>query len=132
MDKVYIGIAGFSGKKFNTDIAINMIARDFLRLKEVYEDKQIWIVSGLTNIGIPAIAYKLAVTHGFKTMGIACKLAKDYECFECNTQRIVGQNWGDESQTFLNTIQELYCYGGGSPNRRGSYKSKENGYSSAC
>jgi hypothetical protein len=127
MKKVYIGIAGYSGKKFSEGVAKNMIQKDFNYLSDKYSDREVVIVSGLTNIGIPALAYACAASMGFFTMGIACSKAKDYECFECDYVNIVGNNWGEESESFLNIITELYTYGGGSQTKEEIVKAEARG-----
>ncbi|HEX6462721.1 MAG TPA: hypothetical protein VFZ58_05665 [Candidatus Saccharimonadales bacterium] len=60
---------------------------------------EVWIVSGLTDVGIPALAYREARARGWWTMGVACAKAHDYRCFQTEKNKIVGQNWGDESET---------------------------------
>lgn len=60
-------------------------------------------------------------------MGIACKLAKEYECFPCDSVMIVGNNWGDESGRFLDKIEELFCYGGGDQTKNEAHKAKQLG-----
>jgi len=71
------------------------------------------IVSGLTALGIPLLAYKYAESRGWKTMGIACSKAGDYECYACDRIHIVGDNWGDETSAFLASIDVLIRIGGG-------------------
>lgn len=110
-----IGIVGFSSADFNQEKAKEVIAEAFQAFKdtEKYLSTKIEIVSGLTNLGIPAIAYAEAKKHGFKTTGIACAKAKDYECFDCDFVKIVGDEWGDESPVFLDYCDVLYKFGGG-------------------
>lgn len=103
-----IGVIGYSGKKFDTKTAKEFIEGIFDLLP-----KNTVIVSGLTNIGIPKIAYECAVEHKFKTVGYACKQAKDFPCFPVDEEHIIGDNWGDESEEFLNSIDLLIKVGGG-------------------
>lgn len=107
-----IGIIGYSTGTFDKAYAEQALRTVLSPMKDAK------VVSGLTNIGVPAIAYKVASELGFKTMGIACSLAQDYECYPCDEVIIVGDNWGDESATFLGSIDVLYKVGGGEQSKR--------------
>lgn len=71
------------------------------------------LVSGLTDQGIPAIAYRYATDRGWRTVGIACGKAGDYEVYPVDHSIIVGDEWGDESDTFIGYIDCLLRVGGG-------------------
>lgn len=105
-----IGIIGYSAQKFDEVEAKRLIELGLSSLG--VQDYDI-IVSGLTNLGIPKLAYEIATERELKTVGIACKLAKEYDCFPVDEEIIVGDNWGDESETFLNYIEALIKVGGG-------------------
>ena len=105
-----VGIVGYSGQKFNTERANTIIKKAFDR---ILFDDEVAIVSGLTAIGIPNMAYKEADRRGWKTIGIACSKAQDYECHPCDEIHIVGAEWGDESSLFLDSIDLLIRIGGG-------------------
>jgi len=51
-----IGVVGYSDKKFDKKEALELIRKGLDEL--VGRRKEIVVVSGLTNLGIPAIAYK--------------------------------------------------------------------------
>lgn len=108
---IKVGIAGYSGKKFDIEKAKELINKAFDLLTSIHGE--IIIVSGLTDLGIPALAYKEAFNRGFKTVGIACEKAKNYKCFNCDEVIIEGKEWGDESQKFLESINILVAIGGG-------------------
>ena len=108
-----IGFIGYSSTQFNAKMAKNIIERVFDSILSNYDNTEIEIVSGLTNVGIPAIVYDTASNLDIKTVGIACNLAKDYECFPVDEKIIVGTEWGDESKTFINRIDLLVKIGGG-------------------
>lgn len=76
--------------------------------------KTITVVSGLTAIGIPLIAYEEAKERCWKTIGIACKKANEYPQFPVDEKIIVGEDWGDESNTFIKIVDKLIRVGGGS------------------
>jgi hypothetical protein len=108
--KMKVGVIGYSAQKFDEELADKLILSG---LEKLGIDKIGYIVSGLTNLGVPKIAYEIAVSLGLKTVGIACELAKDYELFPVDIKIIKGDNWGDESETFLNYIDTLIKVGGG-------------------
>lgn len=105
-----VGIVGYSGQKFNTERASTIIKKAFDR---ILSDDEVAIVSGLTAIGIPNMAYQEADRRGWQTIGIACSKAQDYECYPCDEVHIVGSEWGDESSLFLDSIDLLIRIGGG-------------------
>jgi len=76
------------------------------------------VVSGLTNLGIPSLAYATGYGIGLETTGIACSLANDMPCYPVGRKIIVGDSWGDESDTFLEYIDELIKVGGGDQSER--------------
>lgn len=108
-----IGVVGFSAQDFDkVDAAAKMFSA--LRARSwLYAPDTCTVVSGYTNLGIPAIAYQCAKALGMPTVGIACEKANEYERFPCDEVVIVGTNWGDESSTFLASIDELIKVGGG-------------------
>ena len=112
-----IGLVGYSDKKFDVDFAKSLVNIGLLTaVNENLKDnmpQDIFIVSGLTNIGIPALGYAFAKSIGWKTVGIACSKASEFECFPVDQTIIVGSEWGDESETFLNFIDALVRVGGG-------------------
>ncbi len=101
MGKFYIGVTGYSARKFDEGLALECIIEAFDQIKAENPGATFVVVSGLTNIGIPKLAYLEATRRGWLTMGIACEKASEYTTFPCDTVRIVGKNWGDESQAFI-------------------------------
>jgi hypothetical protein len=106
-----IGVAGYSGQKFDEEKAEAELNRLLDEAREGRSDVD--IASGLTNLGIPAIGYRIAAARGWETTGIACSKATKYECFPVDNEIIVGDQWGDESETFLDYIDVLVRVGGG-------------------
>jgi hypothetical protein len=121
-----IGIVGYSddSKISDKEWAIANIswalgkAKEELQYKFGHCDKFI-LVSGLTDTGIPGMAYHLTQNgkHNkstyVKTVGYACSKAKDFTQFPVDEKHIIGNNWGDESQEFLSNIDCLVRVGGG-------------------
>ena len=106
-----IGIIGYSSWGFDKDEAQLLILDKLVQLKEISGDCE--LVSGLTAIGIPLLAYEAASFLKMRTVGIACSKAYEYDCYPCDEIIIVGDNWGDESETFLSHIDLLIKVGGG-------------------
>ncbi|WP_126992224.1 hypothetical protein [Thermosipho globiformans] len=109
---VKIGVVGYSAKKFDINKAKKIINEVF-DLMESKFGNQIIIVSGLTALGIPLLAYQEAIKRGWKTIGIACKKAEKFEQFPVDKKIIIGEEWGDESETFISMIDVLIRIGGG-------------------
>ena len=107
MEELKIGVVGYSAQKFNEGEAQRMISEAYDTINSQSNGKQKTIVSGLTDLGIPAVAYREAVKRGWKTIGVACSKAEEYDCFPVNERQIIGNEWGDESETFLNQLEIL-------------------------
>jgi len=110
-----IGVIGYSSKDFDEksakallSLAIDIAIESHLKKKD-----EVMIVSGLSDVGIPSLAYDIAKKNKWKTMGVACKLVMDYDLFPVDEKKIVGEEWGDESQTLIDNIDVLIRVGGG-------------------
>lgn len=106
-----IGVIGYSGQKFDKYKA-QAILQEALSLRALV-NQNCALVSGYTDLGIPAIAYRVADQLGMITVGIACEKANDNPRYPVDKVIIVGKEWGDESPTFLKSIDELIKVGGG-------------------
>ena len=106
-DVEFLGVIGYSSSKFDVVKAKEIISSFYDQFDDLV------IVSGLTNLGIPAIAYAEAKKREWKTSGIACQKAKDFAVFPCDHIIMIGENWGDESEFFLSRIDMLLKVGGG-------------------
>jgi hypothetical protein len=108
-----LGIVGYSDGKFNEDEAKVFILQGIMSA-ELQSGKMITeLVTGLTDQGIPGLAYHLVDDMDVKTVGIACSKASEYKCFDVDEEIIIGDDWGDESPTFLDYIDALVRVGGG-------------------
>ena len=109
-----VGVVGYCPPtKFDENEARRMI-------NEAYDDVVVYsglapvaIVSGLTNVGVLAIAYEEAVKRGWRTVGIACGRAMEHELFPVDEQLVVGDNWGDESSSFTSILDAMIRIGTG-------------------
>jgi hypothetical protein len=124
---INVGVVGYSGAKFNEDIAKALLAIGLDVVEENHEDKEYALVTGLTDLGIPSLAYKAADKRGWKTVGIACAKANEYDCYNVDEKIIEGEDWGDESETFLKYIDVLLRIGGGEQSIEETEKAKEMG-----
>lgn len=113
-NKIKVGVIGFSDEsKFNKSDAIKAFNDAFDNIKELFPEREIHIVSGLTNMGMPRLAYEEAVRRKWKTVGIAPKQSENYKLFPVDEKIIVGEKFGDESEVFINYINVLIKVGGG-------------------
>jgi len=110
---INVGVVGYSGGKFNEDIAKALLAIALDIIEQNHKSKNYTLVSGYTDMGIPALAYRMAEKRGWKTMGIACEKAHDNPTYNVDSFIIEGKEWGDESKKFLDTIDVLIRIGGG-------------------
>ena len=108
-----IGIVGYSSGEFDKTRARSMIEMGITTVETRAGKMASEIVSGLTDVGIPAIAYRIAFEQDIQTIGIACFKAYEYDCYPVDDSIIVGREWGDESQTFIDYVDALVRVGGG-------------------
>lgn len=125
-NKIRIGIVGYCSQYFDKKEAKEKIEKTIDKIVK-NSNLPVIIVSGLTNIGIMAIAYQIASERGYKTVGYACEKANDMELFDVDKKHIVGKNWGDESEEFLNNIDVFIKAGGGEQSKDELKMAKELG-----
>ena len=125
MDKeINIGFVGYSDTKFDKKIAKQIIYDIFQIIERKYctDDNlntKINIITGTTNLGIPAIVYEIAnnenIKYGkwFTLVGVMAKEGYQYELYPCDEIYSYGENFGDESEEFINRLDILYKIGGG-------------------
>lgn len=118
MKDIKIGVVGYSMQEFDKQKAIGYIKKAFDLIEKQYPDGTKTVISGLTDLGIPALAYREAKRRSWRVEGIACSKALDYIWFPVSNITMVGRNWGDESETFLKSINILIRVGGGEQSMR--------------
>jgi len=101
-----IGFIGYSETKFDITKANNIIKHIKNNINENDE-----IVSGATMYGIPKLVYNSFKNN--KKIGIMCKQGYNCDLYPCDIIYVIGDNWGDESQFFIDYIDVLYKIGGG-------------------
>lgn len=118
MINIKIGVIGYSMQEFDKKKAIEYIKKAFDFIEKQYPDGKKTIISGLTDLGIPALAYREAKRRNWRVEGITCSKALDYIWYPVSDITMVGRNWGDESETFLKAINILVRIGGGEQSMR--------------
>ena len=125
--EVRIGVIGYSAQKFDKAKASEFINEAFDEIENENTNAEFSVVSGLSDMGIPAIAYKEANKRKWETVGIAPKVVEDYDLYPCDKKHIIGKDWGEESNFFLDYIDVLVKIGGGKQSNQESKKAKEKG-----
>ncbi|GAB4581060.1 MAG: hypothetical protein Fur0022_38050 [Anaerolineales bacterium] len=120
--KLKIGVVGYSRTNLPEAQARTLLQACFKAfiVRAKVDRLQVEVVSGLTNAGIPKIAYELASQWQVKTVGISAREALEAECgiFPVRKQMIIGQKFGDESSYFIQYIDCLARIGGGKQSLR--------------
>lgn len=125
---INIGIVGFSDEsKYKKSDGEKAVLASFNNIAELFPDREIHIVSGLSNVGIPKLAYIEAVKRGWRTVGIAPREVEPCDSFPVDDVIIVGSKFGDESQTFIDYIAILVKIGGGKQSQKELQMAKDRG-----
>ena len=124
-----VGVTGFSGQwsdakiaadgniKSDVVAAVASLEIHLAELKEKYGERLV-ISSGATNEGVPKIIYDLCGSLGISAMGVTSAKAYDYPLGKMDYLIVMGNDWGEESPTFLNTSDEFIMLGGGGQAKR--------------
>lgn len=113
------GIVGFSRDQFDKEAAYRILEELFRQISIKHSDKEIEIVSGYTNMGVPKIAYELADRYGFTTVGYSAGQALKVRSGVYPVKKVIliGKKFGDESNDFVQYIDALIRIGGGRQSR---------------
>ena len=119
---LYVGVVGYSTQQFDEQDAREILEEALDEIEDMYvetgEYDEIAIVSGLTSIGIPKIAYQIADNRDYITVGVAPEEANDYDLYNVDEIIYEGENFGDESETFIDMIDVLIKVGGGDQSQK--------------
>ena len=118
MNSINIGVIGYSMQDFDKKKANDYLKTAFDLIEKQNPNGTKTVISGLTDLGIPALAYREAKKRNWRVEGIACTKALDYIWFPVSNVTLVNGNWGNESETFLNAINILVRIGGGEQSMR--------------
>ena len=124
---INVGLVGYSGQEFDEDIAKDLIREAFDWVEQENKGKSFCVVSGLTDLGIPALGYREAAKRGWKTTGVAPEEAKEYDWYDVDDVIIEGKKFGDESEKFLSMLDVFVKVGGGKQSKAEFKKAKEKG-----
>jgi hypothetical protein len=69
------------------------------------------IVAKLVDRGVSRAAYEVAQELEFRTAGVAPRVALDETCSLVDRREIVGEDWGQETETFINQVSIIICLG---------------------
>src|SRR5690349_19015828 len=109
-----VGVVGYCPPtKFDETEARRLIVEAYSEITRRYPHRTITVVSHLSNVGVPKIAYQEATKRGWRTVGVACGRVTDHPLYPVDEQFIIGKNWGDESASFVGTIDAIIRIGGG-------------------
>lgn len=117
-----VGVVGFSRPHFDHDAARELLAAalDEMLARHDVAPGSAELVSGLTNMGVPKLAYELASERGLRTVGLSAKQALKVGAgvYPVAERILVGRRFGDESPAFVAHIDVLVRIGGGRQSRR--------------
>ena len=115
-----IGVVGFSSNQFDKQKAYQILTDVFRELQQKHPNKEIEIVSGYTNSGVPKIAYELAEKYNFTTVGFSARQALKVwsGVYPVKKVILIGERFGDESEGFVAYIDGLIRVGGGNQSRK--------------
>lgn len=117
-DKLFkLGVVGFSPPtEFDKRQALKMLIQgydEFLKHNDLNRNDKIAIVSGYSNAGIPALAYRLGKRRGYHLIGFSAQQILNYDLYPVDEKIIKGKKFGNESPYFLRYIDGLLKVGGG-------------------
>jgi hypothetical protein len=118
MNALRIGVVGYSRPCFDTAEAARLVAAALDATEALRPGAPRVLVAGLTDLGVPALAYREAARRGWRTAGFACARAASMRCYPVDERVILGDAWGDESDAFVAAIDVLIRVGGGPQSRR--------------
>lgn len=118
MTALRIGVVGYSRECFDRGVAAALVRAALDAAVAGRPDGERVLVAGLTDLGIPALAYREAARRGWRTAGYACARAQALRCYPVDERVVVGERWGDESAAFVAAVDVLVRVGGGPQSRR--------------
>jgi hypothetical protein len=120
VDVLHLGVVGFSAKRFDHAAAEALLAAAVPEMIARLSARTTVLVSGLTDCGVPGIAYRVATRMGLATVGISARQALRVRAglFPVDRRILVGRRFGDESAAFVAMIDALIRVGGGPQSRR--------------
>ncbi|MFH1047449.1 MAG: hypothetical protein V1738_04055 [Patescibacteria group bacterium] len=118
---MYIGVVGYlPPSEFDEKEALLRLQQSFDDIDRRWPDQLKAVVSGLTDVGIHAIAYREAERRGWMTVGICCRRAFDHNLYPCAVKVFAGKDFGDDEEVraFTKNLNCLVRIGDGPISRR--------------
>ena len=115
----FIGVTGFStDRDIDWSKARKALRKLFTTIKQSDANgKQVAISSGATNYGVVAVAYQVCHELNMKCIGVASGKPFVDKTLKLSSfldrSWFIGNNWGDESPVFLQTLDVMVALGGG-------------------
>ncbi len=121
VDLYVVGVAGYAGPWQGTpddpaarraEEAKEML-RDVLRHRQQEHRERLCVVSGATNAGVLALVYALCAQYDIRSAGVTAGQGLEHGLASMHWIVPFGRKFGDESQLFVDTLDELIVLGGG-------------------
>lgn len=108
-----VGFVGYSAPCFSLADAEQLVGEAFAMVQALGPIRE--VVSGLTDMGVPALVYRKADQLGLHTVGLSCQAALAYPLYPVNETVLIGEDWNDprESQALIERVDVLVKIGGG-------------------
>jgi hypothetical protein len=121
MNRFRLGVVGFSRPSFDQSAAAALLATAIpdMLARHGATAATAELVSGLTDQGVPALAYRAAAALGLRTVGLSARQALRVAAGRYPVDELVisGTRFGDESPLFIARIDALIRIGGGPQSR---------------
>jgi hypothetical protein len=112
-----VGVVGFSAQPFDEALARAWMAEALDALAALAPDPAargaLTLVTGLTDVGMNAIAHRLARERGHALASVSSLAALEWPCFGVERAHLVGERWGEESEAFVGSLDAFLRVGGG-------------------
>lgn len=110
-----IGVVGFSDENKMHPDTYTLLANLIKQICETDVKKNSFVfVGGYTNTGINRILYDCCKTNGVLIGAICSGKHKEYECWpDVDYLEVIGNEWGDESESFVNSLDLIIRIDGG-------------------
>ena len=100
-----VGIIGPKTKDYdNTE---SYIIQSLLDEAISAEDVQFAIATSMIDIGMNAVAHRWAWNRGIPVIGVTTPKCWEFPCWMAQKRIIVGEDWGDENQSFVAILNAL-------------------------
>lgn len=117
MNIVRVGVVGYTDPKFDKIKAWELLKEGFKKIQSDNNTNKLVVISGLTDMGMSSLAYYIARQNKWNIGGIAPEKALEHKWFPMSNDGdelvISGEDWGDETPKFLDSIDVLLRVGGG-------------------